>query len=136
MSENPYAPPKLDVDFPELEIRNARQRLRLPATIILLLASFHAMIDLTGLLSEINSPRSGMQFIGMPEYSILLTAHLLQIAGCFCVLRLSNYRLAYRGAILACIPILSPLLVVGIPFGVVLVTRLRQTENELAFDRD
>ncbi len=70
---------------------------------------------------------------------VIIGAAMLSAFYCFAVAggilmgQLTNYHLCRVACILALIPILSPLIVVGIPFGVMGLAKLRRREVKRAF---
>jgi hypothetical protein len=123
---NPYEPPSLpDSVAASLTMEpheHVRKRLSLPATILVLMASAHA--SFLGLLILImvilwGSGRSSLGvllFIGISSF--LFVYQIFIVVGASEVRQLKSYRLGMLSMLLACIPILSPFFLLGIPFGI------------------
>ncbi len=63
----------------------------------------------------------------------LLSFYVFAVAGGVMMHQLRNYQLCRVACILAMIPVISPLIVVGIPFGVIGLAKLRDPDVKRAF---
>ncbi len=60
--------------------------------------------------------------------------YMLYVSGGILMGQLNNYKFCRMACLLACIPVLSPLVVAGIPFGIMGMAQLRKPEVKKAFD--
>ena len=121
----------------ELSLRSAPVSLQIPAMVLLVFSGMqvlYAAVPLPVLLGVswiAGAPRSDLLmlaviWIGAASSVIVLIASL-RMRG------LKNYRVARFGAILACIPILSPSIYFGIPFGLWALFVLRKPDVRALF---
>lgn len=109
--ENPYqSPASLDTDDPDPR-EQARAAVRIPAMCLVVLGSLTLLLDV---VIACNS-RPG-DFVALMGWIIL--AHIVTFVGAIEMLRLRSYAVARTAMVLACIPVLSPLAFIGIPFGI------------------
>lgn len=140
--DNPYAAPHvsapLEVEVEDPVIVSAKRRLARPAAAIIVMASVHAVFDVIYLVGYVISVSQDPRFAAPMDQAFLvvclLMVHILQSIGGAKLGHLESRRLAYVGAVLAVIPFLSPLYVLGIPFGIWALVLLRQPEIKLAFE--
>jgi glucose-6-phosphate-specific signal transduction histidine kinase len=131
---NPYASPAA-ADSVEVDARRAAlARLRGPSLGLLLLAGMwsvgliHSLIVIVLLLSgthEISQVHVIQSLCVLPSCFI--------VYGAWCMRRGRRYRLALAAAVLASIPVLSPCIWMGIPFGVWALVVLRRPGVRAAF---
>jgi hypothetical protein len=119
---NPYAPPT-NTDAMGVEPLGAiKARVSRPATALLVMASIHSVFVAIYLVSAlVMVQRGGIFFDDMVNIAtggIHFTSLILITVGAAKLGFLESYRLARMGAILACIPLITPFIVVGIPFGI------------------
>ena len=136
--DNPYAPPTTKIESLDVDpLRAARLELGRPATAIIIMASIHSVFDSIPLVNYavMNLQGSRLYSGSMPtiEPFLLFFVHVFQAVCGAKMGHLHSLRLAYVGAILVTIPILSPFLVLGIPFGVWALVLLRKPRNREAF---
>jgi hypothetical protein len=138
-TDNPYAPPtSLQGDSESDVLAIARRQLGRPATAIIIMASIHSVFDSIPLVNY-----AMMTFQGVRLYSglgpILISAlffcvHVFQAVCGAKMGHLESRWMACAGAILATIPILSPFVFLGIPFGIWALVLLRKENIRTAFE--
>lgn len=119
--ENPFDPPaSLDDESPE---ERAKRLVSKPATALIVLSSAHAVFDTIGLVNCVFLVIQRHPF-AMPEVInyILLAMHfssmiVISIGGAQ-LGYLKSRRWARVGVLLACVPMLTPFLILGVPFGI------------------
>ncbi len=133
---NPYAPPTTELER-NAEYAKIRRRVSRPATALLVMASIHAVFVTIHLVSAgfVYFQRAGSGF------SLLMTC--LAAAQLFGLIVISigaaklgvlqSYRMASMGSILACIPLVTPFVWLGIPFGIWALRLLADAEVRGAF---
>jgi hypothetical protein len=133
---NPYAsPPIAAFETPEADVR---QKLKAPGVALAVLAIVSMPLSALTILSGIAGlPRAAdldSELIGRLVGMFLpLICNIVVLLGAIEILRLRNYRSALTAAILACIPICSPCVLIGIPFGIWAIVVLRQPGTIAAF---
>ena len=65
--------------------------------------------------------------------AVLAAVYSLSMAGGILLGQLNNYKLCKIACIVALVPVLSPLVVVGIPFGLMGLMKLRNPDVKKAF---
>ena len=125
---NPYSPPST-IDSEADANAIARRRVAKPATALIVMSSIHSVIWSVFLISYGFAAAKG---VAVGEDTIGLLMGIVQffalIAICVCSAKmghLKSFRMARIGAILSCVPGLTPFFVLGIPFGVWSLTLLR-----------
>jgi hypothetical protein len=128
MSTNPYQSPQpnpnyFDPQFPD-PVR-ARQRVMAPAVTLLVLAALTAIARVAGLIitfafmgaqQQEQDVAYNMGAIGGNVIALML--NVATIAGAYKMTRLESIGAARTAAIISVIPICSPCLLLGIPFGI------------------
>jgi hypothetical protein len=130
MTENPYQSPA-SVDESLLSSTEQRERaasvVRTPAKIIVVLCMVAILLYLSiiGYVACIafnagaNVPGMAGRFhIAFGPHLLLIAIHVLTIYGAMSMLKLRSLAVARAAMTLACVPFLSPMLVVGIPFAI------------------
>lgn len=142
---NPYEASQIAADAvePESDLKTvAKARLSRPATALLIMASIHSVFPAITLVSFGFVWFGGMAsvvtrpMIGFPIWLQLVqfvTLILISI-GAAKMGHLESRRMAYVAAALACIPLVSPFVVLGIPFGAWALFQLGKPEVRAAFD--
>lgn len=142
---NPYQAPKLTADEVESADQRetyARERLKRPATALLIMSSIHSVFPAITVISfgygwfsgMLQTPlASGLPLILLFQISQLVWLIVISI-GAAKMAHLESRRMAFIGASLSCIPGISPFFVLGIPFGIWALVRLREPEVHAAFD--
>lgn len=92
----------------------------------------------TSVYREINSKNSVEEIAGYVTGGILfpiciLIAHIITFRGAIHMLRLKNFGTARTAAIVACIPLCSPCMLFGIPFGIWALVLLYRPEVQAMF---
>lgn len=137
--ENPYAPPiESSLSSEEDLIESAKLRLSRPATALIIMSSIHSVFLAIPLISVFFV---SWHAFSDPSYLFLLGMNAVQFAALIFIAIggakmgfLESSLLAKIGAYLACIPFISPFVVLGIPFGIWSLWLLRQPEIRTAFD--
>ena len=134
---NPYAPPA-----PLPISGSSGNPLLLPAVALLVLSSMFVLLMVLSLPRQIlriraidtSTPEGSGELIG--SIVPLALVPLLNVAialGAISMIRLKNYRNAYTAALLSLIPLCSPCLVLGIPFGIWAILILNRPEVKQRF---
>jgi hypothetical protein len=119
---NPYAPPTSDITF-RGESRDAiKARVSRPATALIIMASIQSVFVAIYLVSAaVIIVRGGTVIddaIGLAIGCLQFICLILIAVGAAKLGFLRSYRFARLGSILACIPFITPFMLIGIPFGV------------------
>jgi hypothetical protein len=134
---NPYAPPA-----PGSVPPSPHNPLQAPALILLVLSSLFVMLILGSLPGQIirmweldlSTPEGFGTLMGMLMPLIVLPLMNVAIAlGSISMLRLKSYSSAYLAAILSLIPLCSPCVLLGIPFGIWALVLLNRPEVKQRF---
>jgi len=119
---NPYSPPTLAPEIHQDPRELARARLSRPATALIIMASIHSVFVTIVLVSSAIAFLAGNfhfdNAIDTVLASIQLISLILIAIGGAKMAFLESLPWARLGAVLACIPFLSPFIVLGIPFGI------------------
>jgi hypothetical protein len=133
---NPYAPPA------PLPGSSSESPLLLPAIALLVLSSLFVLLLLASIPGQIvrmraidtSTPEGVGELIGMfMSLAIWILMNLAIAVGAVSMIRLRNYRSAYTAAILSVIPVCSPCLLLGIPFGIWAIVVLNRPEVKQRF---
>jgi len=142
MSTNPYQSPPLNPNYfapqaPDPE--QAKQRLLAPAIILIVLAALTALLRIVGLAFALmtlgNQPQDAVAFnVGsMMGNGLALLLNVATIAGAYQMMRLESRSAAMAAAIISVIPICSPCLLLGIPFGIWALVILNDPQVKACF---
>jgi hypothetical protein len=137
--DNPYEPPvgefgpdSADPDFADRE--RIRRRVSRPGTALLIMGSIYSVfpaIYLGGL------PRVLVHRVPVEEFLVVaaffFTAIVIAVGGAKMAF-MESYSMARIGAALACIPLISPFVVWGIPFGIWALIVLNDPKVKAAFE--
>jgi len=137
--DNPYEPPvgefgpdSADPDFADRE--QIRRRVSRPGTALLIMGSIYSVfpaIYLGGL------PRVLVHRVPVEEFLVVaaffFTAIVIAVGGAKMAF-MESYSMARIGAALACIPLISPFVVWGIPFGIWALIVLNDPKVKAAFE--
>lgn len=121
MTENPFDPPaSLDDESPG---DRAKRLVSKPATALIILSSIHAVFDTIGLVNCVllfiqRHPFSTPEVINYVLLAMHFSSMIVISIGAAQLGHLKSRRWARAGAILACVPMLTPFVVLGIPFGI------------------
>ena len=139
--DNPYEPPVgeygPDIADPDLadEEQIIRRRVSRPGTALLIMGSIYSVfpaISLVGFLPTLLVHR-----IPVEEFTVVaaffFTAILIAVGGAKMAF-MESYSIARIGAALACIPLISPFVLWGIPFGIWALIVLRDPKVKSAFE--
>ncbi|WP_039963023.1 hypothetical protein [Rhodopirellula europaea] len=133
---NPYRPPQSDASF-DLSHQAVRKRVSRPATALLIMASIHAVLVTIHLVSAgfvyYQQLGSGISLIATGTAAAQLVSMIVISIGAAKLGFLESYRMARIGSILACVPLLTPFVWLGIPFGIWALRLLRDPEIRGAF---
>lgn len=139
MSDNPYSPPQ-QVDN-ELHggdpIGLAKRRLARPATALIIMASIESVMVAIQLVSRLiflwTTPLDSIAWTKLTFETILFVAMITIAVGAAKMGFLESLVMARVAGILACIPIITPFLWLGIPFGIWSLWLLGRPEIQAAF---
>ena len=121
MPENPFDPPaSMDDESPE---ERAKRLVSQPATALIILSSIHSVFDTIGLVNCVllviqQHPFSTPEVINYVLLAMHFSSMIVISVGAAQLGHLKSRRWARVGALLACIPMLTPFVVIGVPFGV------------------
>jgi len=139
---NPYEPPSVDsqigIEPKEQSIEQIRRRVSRPGTALLIMGSIAAVFPAIAVVGWLFN----LFFVG---FNAIVVSNLLLSGGflaCFVMISIGggkmasmeSYRLARLGAILACIPFVTPFVFLGIPFGIWALVLLYDPEVKAAFE--
>lgn len=134
---NPYSPPTTNPELNQDPRDQVKARLARPATALIIIASIHSVFVTIALVSYAFAFASGNfhfdEAIGAALASIQLIWFVLIAIGGAKMAFLESLPLARLGAGLACVPLFSPFLFLGIPFGIWALILLIKPENQSAF---
>jgi len=145
MTTNAYEAPQVaaDATYPDSpgEESYAKERLKRPATALVIMSSIQSVFPAISLVSFGVTWFSG-KFLVMPRgahlfllFNVAQLVWLILICiGAAKMAQLESRRMAYVAAWLSCIPIISPFVIVGIPFGIWALVRLGDPDIRAAFD--
>jgi hypothetical protein len=128
---NPYTPPNPEPDS------NAMVRLSRPAKALVIMASVHGVFAASILTASAVLWFGGDLASGQFAFLALILLHLVLLLGIAVgasrMARLRSLGAARAAAIISCVPVLSPLIVVGIPFGIWSLRLLANPQIRAAF---
>jgi hypothetical protein len=122
VQDNPFAPPS-QVEAIELSLDAIKVRVSRPATALIIMSSIHAVFVSITLIASAWILIGGGSLSWDSSVELLIATiqflSLITIAiGAAKLGFLESYRLAKIGALLSCVPIITPFLLLGIPFGI------------------
>jgi len=141
-SINPYEPPSIDsqigIEPKEQSIEQIRRRVSRPGTALLIMGSIAAVFPAIAIVGWLFN----LLYIGFNAVvasnllvSLLFFACSVMISiGGGKMASMESYRLARLGAILACIPFVTPFIFLGIPFGIWALVLLYDPQVKAAFE--
>lgn len=135
---NPYAPPSSDEASDSSDrLAEIRAQVSRPATALVVMASVNAVFPSIAIVGYVVAAANGVARIGGVESFVLFVVQFgLFVAisiGAAKLGHLESYRFARFAAVCACIPGISPFIVLGIPFGVWALVLLADPEVRAAF---
>jgi hypothetical protein len=135
---NPYSPPASDL-VPEPDGRaKIKARLARPATALIVMASIHsAMLSLIFVPAALTVLQGGSinDFLNFCISGFQLTMLIIIAVGAAKMGYLESLLMARIGAFLACLPFVSPFIILGIPFGIWSLKLLSETAVQDAFGK-
>jgi uncharacterized membrane protein required for colicin V production len=137
---NPYAPPTDDTTLHADSREAIRDRLSRPATALIIMASIQSVFVTIYLVSAaVAVARGGSvsdDIFGLAVGCLQLVGLILIAVGAAKLGFLESYRLARMGSVLACIPFITPFIVIGIPLGIWSLRLLAEPAIRDAFPND
>ena len=136
---NPYAPPASPVGS-----GSQGNPLLAPAIILLILSCWFMVLVLASLPGQIvriraldtSTPEGAGNLLGsIGSLTVWLLINVSIALGAIAMIRLTSYRSAYNAAICSVIPLCSPCLLLGIPFGIWAIILLKRPEVKRRFMR-
>jgi hypothetical protein len=132
MEDNPYVAPKIPEGVPPstADREVAKRLVRGPATSLIVLSVIAMLLDVlvianvmvhdAPLILEQHGQGEGMQIVAanVSVNSLLFLVHLIVLIGAVQMLRLGSYSNAMTSAVVSLIPFCSPVVLLGLPFGV------------------
>ncbi len=119
---NPYAPPTSDITLRGESRVAIKARVSRPATALIIMASIQSVFVAIYLVSAaVIVVRGGTVFddaIGLAIGCLQFICLILIAVGAAKLGFLESYRIARLGSMLACIPFITPFMLIGIPFGI------------------
>jgi hypothetical protein len=139
---NPYASPVEINQVAEDPASTVLRKLRGPAMGLLLLSAMTGpnvllipLLPIILLVFLLNEPLHivPLQILGALAFFAMSVSNCFILAGAWNMRQGTRYKLAYRAAVLSCIPILSASGYLGIPFGIWALLVLRRRDVREAF---
>ncbi|GAB5405685.1 MAG: hypothetical protein Aurels2KO_39160 [Aureliella sp.] len=135
---NPYQPPT-DIDAVDCRpTSEAKRRLAKPATALIIMASIHSVFVSISVVVIVVSWVGNDGGIGELIAAVIGCAQFIALVliaiGAAKMGHLESLTLARVGATLACIPVITPFFLVGIPFGIWALRLLAEPAIKSAFD--
>jgi hypothetical protein len=129
MSINPYEPPRFDPEgyspFQQLSREEAIERVKLPAVFLLVMAALTIIGRIAGLCVQfyaLDQADAGVATAatmgGIVGNGFALLFNLATLFGAYKMMNLESYSAARSAAIISVIPVCSPCILLGIPFGI------------------
>jgi len=135
--DDPYTPPKASGEGASGGPSFLRGNpLWLPAIVLLLqsLITFAVCLQVVAVLVELSWRRpEDSDFVPLAIFAASLIGQVAVIVGSVSALRMKCYSAAWWGAVVACIPLLTPCCVFGIPFGMWIILELRREDVQRKF---
>ncbi len=135
-NENPYLPPSGDLVIDQSD-EQVQKRLSRPATALIIMASIDSVFKSLSLIgfaiaaSKTFHPDLALFFV---LQSILFVCSILIAIGAAQMGAMKSLTWSYIGAILACLPVISPFSILGIPFGLWSLALLRDPQIRARFE--
>lgn len=133
---NPYASPRaIPENLPDPSAL-AQQRLGRPATALIIMASIHSVLVAIQLVSMVVAGEGRVVIVNLLPFILAclqLTALITIAIGAAKMAFLESFIMGRVAAVLACIPVISPFLILGIPFGIWASRLLAEPEIQSAF---
>lgn len=137
MNDNPFAPPTTPMVLNLTPMEQAKRRLARPATALIIMASTHAVFLSIPLVSQVIAAFQGTTFeiTTIAQFNVVfqLAVMIFVSIGAAKMGFLESYKLGRIAAIISCIPSLSPMYILGIPFGIWALILLSKPEIKAAF---
>ncbi|MFM8573452.1 MAG: hypothetical protein ACKOAU_17780 [Pirellula sp.] len=134
--ENPFEPPVGETGGRIDSTEEIRRRVSRPGTALLIMGSIHAVFPTIGVIHVLlfgsYMPWDVFLINLLTNSGVAIGAVLISIGGAKMAF-LESYKMARLGAILACIPVISPFILWGIPFGIWALVLLRDPAVKAAF---
>ena len=134
---NPYQSPQRNPVEPLDPVSDARRRLSKPATALIVMSSINAVLVAIPMVAIVINLFNGIYHGAAP---LLFCIYFMQLASLIFIAigaakmgHLESYRLGRFAGILACIPMVSPFMILGIPFGIWSLKLLGLNEIKTAF---
>jgi hypothetical protein len=131
---NPYAAP--DPVARTSSIAEVRDRLRVPAIFLIVLSALSLLFYLDSSTFHVMEGMNGKgeaSLVLARGTGVLLLCNLATLIGSVEMLRMRSYRKAVIGASIACVPVCTTCILLGVPFGIWALVILRQSETIAAF---
>lgn len=142
---NPYAPPHVEVCLERGIRRDVLPSLRVPSIGLIVLsvmwsgAALEIAIFFAVYLAVRFAQSGALRYVGPSGHELaqglVVVPSILIAYGAWCMRCNKHYRVAVVAALIACIPLISPCLILGIPFGIWAILVLRRPDVRAAFAR-
>jgi hypothetical protein len=144
MSINPYEPPRLGPEgyapFHSLSREEVLARVRLPAVFLIVMTALTILGRVTGLcfqfiaLGQADAAKDTAAAMGgIAGNGFVMLFNLATLVGAYKMMNLDSYSAARSAAIISVIPLCSPCLILGIPFGIWALVVLSDAQVKSAF---
>ena len=137
---NPYAPPPGGIGYglpqPPPDKDYAKSRLQIPAIVLIVLAALTAILRVGAIVMLLQQAGNAAPPLMVPMlvgHGVPLLLLIAVIAGCLKMLKVESYGSAMTAAIISVVPICSPGLVLGIPFGIWAIVVLNDPRVKASF---
>ncbi len=140
MNDNPYAPPTPHEPISNTPIQEAKRRLAQPATALIIMSSIHSVLLAIPLVNECVRISQGVTLTAELRFTTATSFfHFLLMIffsiGAAKMGFLESYRLGRISSLLACIPLVTPFYLLGIPFGIWAYVLLGKPKIKAAFEQ-
>lgn len=119
---NPYAPPTVDATLHADSRSAVKARVSRPATALIIMSSIHSVFVSIYLVSAVVVVARGgsvsNDVIGLAVGCVQFVGLILIAVGAAKLGFLESHSFARLGSSLACIPFITPFMIIGIPFGI------------------
>ena len=136
MNLNPYTPPDT-VDAETDRMKEVKQRLSRPATALIIMSStqsvFASLPVVTSVLFLVQGETQAVNVTQLGLFSLQFVTSVIIAIGAAKMAFLESHFLGRVAGFLACIPFITPFIIVGIPFGIWSLILLSDPTVRVAF---
>ncbi len=137
LNANPFEPPNKTDTTPDDPVRDAKERLSRPATALIIMSSIQSVLVAIPLVSAVfvwfQSGLVAADIVPLTVGSLQFSGLLMIAIGAAKMGFLESYTLGRLAGFLACVPFITPFIIIGIPFGIWALRLLSDPMIESAF---